>query len=111
MEQNDTAQAEPERQRRRIALLEEHIDRMQTALDHLRREVDECKYRISVRNKQVASDATTQTVGDTQMAYSTRATIDSIRARLETVEANMRETVEHERAAAVERQAQYQRVE
>lgn len=44
------------------------------------------------------------TAEGTQMSYSTRATIESIRARLEKVEADRRETQEYERAAAIKRQ-------
>ena len=111
MEQKDTAQAELERQRRRIAQLEEHIERMRAGLDRLRQELEECRQRVSQCNKQVGTDTPAQTVGDTQMAYSTRATINAVRARLERVEADMRDTVEHERAAAIQRQSQNARVE
>ena len=111
MEQKDTTQAELERQLRRIGLLDEHIERMRQGLDRVRKDLDDCKHRVSQCDKQVTSDANTQTVADTQMPYSARATIDSIRARLERVEADARASVEHERAAAVQRQSQNRNVE
>lgn len=113
MEQNDdTDQAECERKMGRNmverATLHRRIEALEERLLRLQNELDGCKNSVSQCNKQVPADST---AGDTQMAYSTRATIDSIRARLERVEADMRDTVDHERAAAVQRQNKNHRAE
>lgn len=103
-QEHDTAQAELERQRRRIADMEAH-------LAHLRKALDECRVRMSECRQRAASIVTPPTTTDTQMSYSSRATIDAIRARLERVEADMRETRERERAAAIQRLNQDRRAE
>lgn len=97
MQQDDTTRAEFERQRRRIQELEERLARLRT-------EIAECRTRMSECSKHLPEQNTPTTVGDPQMAHSTRATIDSIRARLERVETDWRNNVEHEREAAVQRQ-------
>jgi hypothetical protein len=110
MDLNETAKAE-------FVRLRSQIEDLRNRLHQVRVELAECRERLVQRNEQIAQsdteqhvasdDATTQTAGDTQMSHSTRATIDSIRARLETVEAVNRDNVERERAAVRERQNQH----